>query len=545
MGSIELIPSAFVNNLSKRLKASRKLHIKFSNATIFDSYDADEVIDNPAILDHGSGNTNYDFILGDLPIGLRRIKLEDSSLKRTFKTRQNWAYLYFALKNISNNGLGLFVVEPAFWSSEWHQFLEFISRSGFFFIAAFRFLNQKIHNTSLIPNIAVFSRKKSEPIFVADIHEQSNLDELVDSFLNKRYGNNLEEGIGIDSSEFRGFTQLIIEKEIEALQTQYKTYKRFKLVPDLAPPENVFLCGPGKKFKTSENSIYIPRVGTSNVIPDLNDAKLKHHNYIKVILDSNRVINNYLSIFFSSKLGKLTLQSLQQGSVIGHIPKTSLERIDVPVPDVKQQKIIIDAHRSLINLDTALSDFKEELSLNPMSASAIIDDTNSMLKQVNRLSQSDKVRALIRQGESTVMEFKETLVLDVKKGTKEKYIEVSVLKTVAAFLNSRGGTLFVGVKDSGELLGIKYELEKFFKGASDNFLKHLKNILKRSIGEKFYPLIDYGIIDVDGVLILSFKCDKASEPCFLDGSDFYVRTNPATDKLTGQKMYDYLKQRFN
>jgi len=33
-------------------------------------------------------------------------------------------------------------------------------------------------------------------------------------------------------------------------------------------------------------------------------------------------------------------------------------------------------------------------------------------------------------------------------------------------------------------------------------------------------------------------------PCYLDGVDFYVRTNPATDKLVGPKLVEYVKQRF-
>jgi hypothetical protein len=167
MGSIESIPSDFVNKVSNRFKASRKLHIKFSDAGIFDLYTADEVIDKPDIFYRDFETPNYDFIVGDLPIGLKRVQLKDKSSGDSIKTRQNWAFLYYSLKNLTKDGLGLFVVEPAFWSTEWHQFLEFISRSEIFFIAAFRFPNQTLYNTSLHPNLAVFSRTKSDSLFVA------------------------------------------------------------------------------------------------------------------------------------------------------------------------------------------------------------------------------------------------------------------------------------------------------------------------------------------------------------------------------------------
>ena len=55
--------------------------------------------------------------------------------------------------------------------------------------------------------------------------------------------------------------------------------------------------------------------------------------------------------------------------------------------------------------------------------------------------------AIVAKGESKTVEFKETFALDVKKGTKEKYIEKSALKTIVAFLNAEGGDLLVGVND--------------------------------------------------------------------------------------------------
>ena len=67
-----------------------------------------------------------------------------------------------------------------------------------------------------------------------------------------------------------------------------------------------------------------------------------------------------------------------------------------------------------------------------------------MLNHIGGLSDADHVMSMAREGESATVEFKETFSLDIKKGTKEKYIELSALKTVAAFLNTGGGFLLVG-----------------------------------------------------------------------------------------------------
>jgi len=44
--------------------------------------------------------------------------------------------------------------------------------------------------------------------------------------------------------------------------------------------------------------------------------------------------------------------------------------------------------------------------------------------------------------------------------------------------------------------------------------------------------------------VLYVNCGKSEKPCYLDGKDFYVRTNPATDKLEGPKLVNYIKNHF-
>lgn len=155
-----------------------------------------------------------------------------------------------------------------------------------------------------------------------------------------------------------------------------------------------------------------------------------------------------------------------------------------------------------------------------------------------------EIETLVKQGESDKLEFKETLSLDIKKQTKERYMELSALKTIAGFLNSRGGILLVGVSDDLKLPGMGREIDKLHKGNEDDFLKHFKNILKRSIGEDFYPFIEYQMLKIKDVFILQVHCQQSTRPCFLDGKDFYVRTNPATDKLEGPKLVKYVQSRF-
>lgn len=155
----------------------------------------------------------------------------------------------------------------------------------------------------------------------------------------------------------------------------------------------------------------------------------------------------------------------------------------------------------------------------------------------------ERIRRLIDQGESKTLEFKETLSWDIRKQSKELYIEVSALKTVAGFLNSDGGTLLIGVSDTGEVVGIDAELSNLHAN-KDRLRLHFKNLVKAKIGEVFYPNIDSRFVKLDGVELFVIECSKSDEPCFLDDRDFYVRTSPATDKLEGRKAHEYISRHF-
>ena len=65
---------------------------------------------------------------------------------------------------------------------------------------------------------------------------------------------------------------------------------------------------------------------------------------------------------------------------------------------------------------------------------------------------------LIRQRESKTLEFKSTLRWNLKEDLKDdKRITHAALKTIAAFLNTEGGDLLLGVADDGTIMGIEHD----------------------------------------------------------------------------------------
>jgi hypothetical protein len=156
--------------------------------------------------------------------------------------------------------------------------------------------------------------------------------------------------------------------------------------------------------------------------------------------------------------------------------------------------------------------------------------------------------SLIKKGESRSTEFKQTLSLNLKNPSpnKDPKLEEAVYKTIAGFLNTLGGVLIVGVDDSGEILGINHEIEKFHKNNLDTFLKHFRNLISTKIGAQFYTYILYDIVQIDSKNLLVIDCKPSQTPVFInnDSADFYIRSNPATELLKGAAIIQYIKNHF-
>lgn len=157
-----------------------------------------------------------------------------------------------------------------------------------------------------------------------------------------------------------------------------------------------------------------------------------------------------------------------------------------------------------------------------------------------------KINSLLISGENQFCEFKQTYSWDIKEKKKADYLVESCLKTVVGFINARGGSLIVGVSDTSEVTGLQEEIFKLDRNSSDKFLLRIKSNFEKKIGIKYQTFYDYELIEFrPGVPVLLVTCIPGTSPCYLNGKDFYVRTNPATSKLEGPDLVDYCSERFN
>lgn len=150
---------------------------------------------------------------------------------------------------------------------------------------------------------------------------------------------------------------------------------------------------------------------------------------------------------------------------------------------------------------------------------------------------------IIRQGENDFVEFKSTLRWNLFSNKKDKAIEKAVLKTLVAFMNSKGGLLLIGVADDGAILGL--DNDQFPN--NDKILLHLTSLVKKRIGTLYLKFLHFSIERIEDKEVLRVDCQPSTLPAYLkdDQQDhFFIRTGPSTTDLRLSKVYTYIKGRF-
>ncbi|HSF29463.1 MAG TPA: RNA-binding domain-containing protein [Candidatus Tectomicrobia bacterium] len=156
---------------------------------------------------------------------------------------------------------------------------------------------------------------------------------------------------------------------------------------------------------------------------------------------------------------------------------------------------------------------------------------------------------LIKRGQSRTLEFKATLRWNIEEHRQDdRGVTHTVLKTIAAFLNTDGGDLLIGVADDRTIVGI--EPDGF--ESEDTFMQHLAQVVHESVGDWVSAYIDPRMQIVEGKTVCLVICQRSPEPVFLKWQgmeqspegNFYVRRGPASVCLSPESARTYIGTRF-
>lgn len=163
---------------------------------------------------------------------------------------------------------------------------------------------------------------------------------------------------------------------------------------------------------------------------------------------------------------------------------------------------------------------------------------------IDRNQPEQDLRYLIGSGEGPHLEFKSTMRMNLHAKTPGKEIELAWLKGVAAFLNTEGGILLLGVADDGTTLGL--DADKFEN--EDKCQLHFKNLLSQHLGPEYARLVRFFILDLDDRRIGAIECERSDTPVILRDDKkrelFIIRNGPSNIELPISRALKYIRSRF-
>ena len=182
-------------------------------------------------------------------------------------------------------------------------------------------------------------------------------------------------------------------------------------------------------------------------------------------------------------------------------------------------------------------------------------DAESVLQRLDEIRYASNVDALIGAGESDTIEFKSSLhhlygpllpELQPALVPKEvrRQLQKAVTKTIAAFLNTSGGTLLIGVDDSGTVLGVEPDFEycKSGKRNADGWLLSLKDVIIKALSSDVWSAIHVSLEPHGQETVAVIHCPPRTSQTWHreDGGErFYIRASNATEELTGRSLVRY------
>lgn len=177
--------------------------------------------------------------------------------------------------------------------------------------------------------------------------------------------------------------------------------------------------------------------------------------------------------------------------------------------DLPAEKLEVYIHNLIIDREKATRDIYREIGLSPFPL------------------------------ESKTIEYKEGVV----RGPGDTSHGLTLSKTVAAFANSEGGTIWCGIKEVNDrpetVVGVENKIL-----SQDQCELDIRNALQRyTASEALLSLISCKFYQYDGHMILAINVQPSSTPIFINGSEVHVRTGNQCTQYKNDSLTKFIIER--
>ncbi|WP_135605536.1 RNA-binding domain-containing protein [Methanococcoides sp. NM1] len=167
----------------------------------------------------------------------------------------------------------------------------------------------------------------------------------------------------------------------------------------------------------------------------------------------------------------------------------------------------------------------------------------SMLLTSDKRKETDEILSLTSSKESIKIEFKSSILWDYTQNKVNKDLKYSSLKTIVAFLNTKGGKLILGVNDNNEIIGIEKDILTLKRKNIDGYEQRISELIDLHIGSDLSYYVESSYHRIKGYLICILSIEKSPYPAYLekDGKRlFFMRSGNTTRQLDGEQCNKYV-----
>lgn len=169
----------------------------------------------------------------------------------------------------------------------------------------------------------------------------------------------------------------------------------------------------------------------------------------------------------------------------------------------------------------------------------------------------EPIAEVAKRSESDSLEFKSSARWNMRAGKRDEAMETVIAKTVAAFMNSGGGTLLIGVDDDGRLIGLGPDYATLKTPDADRFELWIRDLWGQRLGTNAaaLPLLDFAeATDLQEGYERQEVCrvtiPPSTRPVYLKGSkgkgeaELWVRVGNSTRRLEVADAVQYVAARW-
>lgn len=160
----------------------------------------------------------------------------------------------------------------------------------------------------------------------------------------------------------------------------------------------------------------------------------------------------------------------------------------------------------------------------------------------------DLIEDIIANGENDKVEFKSTIRWDVKNQQVNKNLQKVIAKTIAGFMNTHGGMLFIGVADDCSIYGIENDIKTLNHKDLDGFQQLLAQLIENYIGAQYINYINHEFKEIEGKYVCVLKIEETPKPIFLNDknqTEFYIRVTATTRSLGPKETNEYISNKYD